>query len=61
MLVKVIIVFLCFMALIAFIGRALFPSALPRVLRKRARAPRCRKCGRPLLGQQTCACGGRAQ
>ena len=32
MLVKVIIVFLCFMVLVALIGRALFPSALPRIL-----------------------------
>ena len=61
MLVKVIIVFLGFMALIAFIGRALFPSALPPVLRKRQGAPRCRKCGRYLIGQKTCDCGGRAK
>jgi hypothetical protein len=61
MLVKVIIVFLGFMALIAFIGRALFPSALPRVLRKRQTPPRCNRCGRHLIGQKTCDCGGRAK
>lgn len=61
MMVKVIIVFLCFMALIAFIGRALFPSSLPRVMRKRQGAPRCAKCGRYLIGRKTCDCGGRTK
>jgi len=61
MLIKVILVFLCLMALIAFIGRALFPSALPRVMRKRSGPPRCGKCGRYLIGQKTCDCGGRAK
>jgi len=61
MLIKVILVFLCLMALIAFIGRALFPSALPRVMQKRRAAPRCGKCGRYLIGQKTCDCGGRAK
>lgn len=61
MLVKVIIVFLGFMAIIAFIGRALFPSALPRVLKKRQGPRRCGKCGRYLIGQKTCDCGGRAK
>jgi hypothetical protein len=61
MLVKVILVFLCFMALIAFIGRALFPSALPRALRKREGPPRCTKCGRYLIGRNACDCQGRAK
>jgi hypothetical protein len=61
MLVKVIIVFLGFMALIAFIGRALFPSALPRILQKRKGHPRCGKCGRYLIGRKTCDCGGKAK
>lgn len=61
MLVKVILVFLGFMAIIAFIGRALFPSALPPVLRKRQGPPRCGKCGRYLIGQKTCPCGGHAK
>jgi hypothetical protein len=56
MLVKVIIVFLGFMAIIAFIGRALFPSALPRVMQKRQGPPRCSKCGRYLMGRKTCTC-----
>jgi hypothetical protein len=59
--VKIIIVFLCFMALIAFIGRALFPSALPPVLRKRQGPPRCGKCGRYLVGRKTCDCRGKAK
>ena len=57
MLVKVIFVFLGLMVLVALIGRALFPSALPRVLRKRQAAPVCAKCGRYLIGQATCDCG----
>ena len=61
MLVMVVIVFLCFMALIAFIGRAFFSSALPPVLRKRQGPPRCGKCGRYLIGEKTCDCGGRAK
>jgi hypothetical protein len=47
--------------LVALIGRALFPSALPRVMRKREGPPRCGKCGRYLIGQKTCDCGGKAK
>lgn len=61
MLFKIIIVFLGAMVLIALVGRVLFPSALPRVLRKRDPAPRCGKCGRYLIGQKTCDCGGKAK
>jgi hypothetical protein len=61
MLFKIILVFLGLMALIAFIGRAIFPSALPRVMRKRQGPPRCGKCGRYLIGQKTCDCGGSAK
>jgi hypothetical protein len=66
MLVKTIIVFLGLMALIALIGRAFFPSALPRVLRKQSGPPVCSKCGRYLIGTKTCDCdskagGGRAK
>jgi hypothetical protein len=61
MIVKVIILFLGLMAIVALIGRALFPSALPRVMRKRQGAPRCGKCGRYLIGQTTCDCGGKAK
>jgi len=60
-LVKTIIVFLGLMGLVALIGRALFPSALPRLMRKRASAPVCTKCGRYLIGRKTCDCGGRAK
>jgi hypothetical protein len=61
MLFKVIIVFLGLMVLVALIGRVLFPSALPRVLRKRQGTPRCARCGRHLIGQKTCDCGGGAK
>jgi hypothetical protein len=66
MLFKVIFIFLAAMVLIALIGRALFPSALPRMLRKRAAPPVCAKCGRYLIGTKTCDCdskagGGRAK
>ena len=61
MLFKTIIVFLGLMVLIALIGRAIFPSALPRVLQKRAAPPVCAKCGRYLIGTKTCDCGGRAK
>ncbi|MBL9049033.1 MAG: hypothetical protein JNK19_02850 [Tabrizicola sp.] len=61
MLVKVILVFLGLMVLVALIGRALFPSALPRVLRKDAKPPVCGKCGRYVIGRKTCDCGGKAK
>ena len=57
MLFKIILVFLGLMVLVALIGRALFPSALPRVMRKRAAPPVCAKCGRYLIGQGGCDCG----
>lgn len=58
MLFKIIFVFLLLMALVALVGRVLFPSALPRVLRKRKAAPRCADCGRYLIGRTTCDCKG---
>ncbi len=61
MLFKVIIVFLGLMVIVALIGRALFPSALPRVMRKTSAPPRCGNCGRYLIGQKTCDCGGKAK
>lgn len=61
MLFKIILLFLLAMFLVAIVGRALFPSALPRVLRKRKGAPRCGKCGRYLIGRGGCDCGGRAK
>ena len=61
MLFKVIFIFLAAMVLIGLIGRALFPGALPRVMRKRKGAPICGTCGRHLIGTKTCDCGGRAK
>jgi hypothetical protein len=61
MLLKIILVFLGLMVLVALIGRALFPGALPKVLRRKAVAPVCRKCGRYLVGRKTCDCEGRAK
>jgi hypothetical protein len=61
MLFKIIFVFLGLMVLVALIGRVLFPSALPRAMRKRQGPPRCGKCGRYLVGRKTCDCGGRAK
>ena len=60
MLVKVIIIFLCFMVLIALVGRALFPSALPRIMQKSKPASKCKRCGRPQIGSKPCDCRGRA-
>ena len=61
MLFKIILVFLLAMVLVALIGRALFPGALPRVMQKRRDPPRCGKCGRYLIGTTTCDCGGKAK
>lgn len=61
MLLKVIILFLLAMVLVALIGRAFFPSALPRMMKRRSGPPRCAKCGRYLIGRKTCDCGGRAK
>jgi hypothetical protein len=59
MLLKTIIVFLGAMVLIALVGRALFPGALPKVLRKKSSTPVCARCGRYLIGRTTCDCGER--
>ena len=61
MLFKIIFVFLAAMVLIALIGRALFPGALPRVMQKRKVAAVCSKCGRPLIGHKPCDCGGKSR
>jgi hypothetical protein len=60
MLVKIIFIFLGLMVLIALIGRALFPSALPRVMRKSVGVKTCARCKRPLLGSKPCDCGQKA-
>ncbi|MFP5480162.1 MAG: hypothetical protein ACLGIE_10815 [Alphaproteobacteria bacterium] len=61
MLFKIILVFLLAMVLVALIGRALFPGALPRVMRKRKGPPVCDRCGRYLIGRKGCDCGGKAK
>ena len=61
MLFKIIFIFLAAMVLIALVGRALFPGSLPRVMRKREKAPVCKQCGRYLIGTKTCDCGGKAR
>ncbi|WP_374429641.1 hypothetical protein [Tabrizicola sp.] len=61
MLLKIIFLFLAAMVLVALIGRALFPTALPRVMQKRVKAPVCKRCGRYLIGTKTCDCGGKAK
>ncbi|MBA3911762.1 MAG: hypothetical protein C0524_18275 [Rhodobacter sp.] len=61
MLVKIILVFLGLMVLVALIGRASFPSALPRALRKDRKPPVCARCGRYLIGGKACDCGGKAK
>jgi hypothetical protein len=57
MLLKVIIVFLGLMVLIALVGRALFPSVLPRAVRRKETVSRCAACGRPRIGRKPCDCG----
>ncbi len=61
MLFKTILVFLGLMVLVALIGRALFPSAMPRIRRKHQAAPVCKKCGRYMIGRKTCDCEGKAK
>ncbi|WP_092896341.1 hypothetical protein [Rhodobacter sp. 24-YEA-8] len=52
---KIILIFLCAMALVGMIGKILFPDA--RMLRGRpAKAAKCGHCGRPLLGRSPCDC-----
>jgi hypothetical protein len=59
MLFKIIIVFLGAMVLIALVGRALFPGALPGAFRKKSSPPVCARCGRYLIGRKDCDCGGK--
>lgn len=60
MLLKIFILFLGGMALIGLIGKALFPGAISRTVKKRAalaKPSRCRACGRYLIGKGGCDCG----
>jgi hypothetical protein len=60
MLVKTILLFLLGMVLIAMIGRALFPDAVRRLVRRRSVALKpgtCPRCGTYIIGKGPCACG----
>lgn len=60
MLLKIFILFLGGMALIGMIGKWLFPGAISRSVKNRvarAKPPRCRGCGRYLIGKGGCDCG----
>ena len=61
MLFKIISIFLIAMVLIALVGRALFPGALPRMMQKRKVAPVCPDCGRPVIGTKPCDCRGKSR
>ena len=59
-LLKIFILFLGGMALIGLIGKALFPGAISRSVKNRVarvKPPRCRSCGRYLIGKGGCDCG----
>ena len=51
MIVKIIILFLIFIAVMAMFGRLRFPGQ--KMLAKR----KCPKCGRYRIGKGPCACG----
>jgi hypothetical protein len=57
MLVKVVLVFLVFMAGLAVFGRLRFPGGTPRLPgQPRLSSGKCPKCGRPLIGKGPCDC-----
>lgn len=47
------------MVLIALIGRAFFPSALPRIMQPPKPGAKCKRCGRPQIGSKPCDCKGK--
>lgn len=59
MLWKIVIIFLCAMALVGMIGKLIAPGRARDALSRRAR--RCPDCGRPRIGSDRCDCkaGGR--
>jgi hypothetical protein len=62
MLWKTALVFLAAMVLIGMVGRALFPDATRRALRRALpKPPVCPACGRYLIGRGNCGCGGRGK
>ncbi|MCU0815279.1 MAG: hypothetical protein MUF74_02000 [Cypionkella sp.] len=57
MLLKTILVFLLAMVLLGMIGKALFPGAMSRGMKRITRRnPVCKACGRYVIGK-TCDCG----
>lgn len=51
MILKVMVLFLAFMALLAMFGRLRFPG------QKKLASLRCKACGRYRIGKGPCACG----
>lgn len=51
MIFKIIALFLLAMAVLAIVGKALFPGS-----GRAKRARRCRDCGRPIIGKGPCPC-----
>lgn len=56
MLVKVVLVFLGVMVLVAMIGKALFPGAVGRIVKRGRKTPVCPACGRYVIGRTGCDC-----
>ncbi|SHI76228.1 hypothetical protein [Wenxinia saemankumensis] len=55
MIVKVVLLFLVFMAVLAMFGRLRFPGS-DRIARLGG-GKKCRACGRPRIGKAPCPCG----
>ena len=51
MLIKIVVLFLAFMAVLAMLGRLRLPG------RSRLETRRCARCGRLRLGREPCRCG----
>ena len=59
-IIKIVSLFLIFMAVLAMFGRLRLPKSITRIAQKGALPPRpkkCRKCGAPRLGRGPCPCG----
>lgn len=57
MMIKTALVFLALMVLVAMLGRAFFPTATGRIMRRAVpRLARCDSCGRHLIGRTGCSC-----
>lgn len=59
MIVKIVFLFLVFIAVLAMFGRLRFPgkAQLDRWRAKRLTANKCPACGRYRIGKGPCACG----